>query len=84
LETDIKEGHFILPIKYLTSHLDLNACKATLNFLTANISLVDDVLFRELLRLSLEQISSSLASNYKPTIYFINTLFKKLVSKYLT
>jgi hypothetical protein len=48
-----------------------------------NISLIDDVLFRELLRLSLEQISFGLNSEYKSIIYFINTLFKKLLNKYL-
>jgi hypothetical protein len=84
LLVDLNDSHFILAIKYLTSHLDLNAAKTSVLFLENNIGLVDDVLFRELLRISLEQISSSLNSQYKAIIYFINSLFKKLINKYLS
>jgi len=45
---------------------------------------MDDVLFRELFRLSLSQVTTALHSQYKQIIYFLNTFFKKLMSKYIS
>lgn len=36
-----------------------------------------------MMRLSLLHLSSNLKVNYKQTIYFVNTLFKKIINKYI-
>lgn len=44
---------------------------------------MSDVLYRELLRLSLVQIAGALGAHYKQLIYYLNTFFKKMMGKYL-
>jgi len=51
--------------------------------LVNDLNMIDDVLFRELVRLSLQQLSVTLSANYKQTVYYLNTLFKKFMSKYI-
>lgn len=45
--------------------------------------MIDEILYKELFRLSLIQITSFLNTSYKQIVYYLNTLFKKLMGKYI-
>jgi hypothetical protein len=84
LQKDLENNDFILVIKYLSINSNVESSKHALDILVSNVNLIDDVLYRELFRLSLNQLASSLAKNYKNGVYFLNNFFKKMMNKYLT
>lgn len=73
----------MLPIKYLSTTSDINSSKYAITLLTTDINLIDDILYRELFRLSLNHLATDFNKNYKQNIYFLNNFFKKMMNKYL-
>ena len=82
MTVDLNNEDFISPIKYLAQFYDLESSQSSLSLLITKIQLFDDVLYRELMRLSLNHIAKALNVNYKNIIYFLNTFYKKIISKY--